>query len=183
MKQSEYLSQLDVNAFLERPEVEAYVGKNYAYFKNLWQTDYAKLGNAKKITMRFHWNTLAFFIPFSWFAYRKMWGMALSLAALMVSLTFLEGYGQAHWNYHPSSTTYIGAQLVLCLTSKNIYFLHVVDFFRKHENTPPETLLSLAQEKGGVNILYAILSTIGFIAALIGSVIISDIIWPSPTGE
>lgn len=183
MTKTNYLKQLDVTAFLERPEVEAYIGKNYGHFKQLWQKDYTKKKAGHKMATQWHWNTLAFLLPVSWFAYRKMWGLVLSIAGILVFLTLLEGYAQTHWNFKPSNGPYIGLQLVLCFMSKNLYFLHVTEFFRKHKDTPSQILMPLAEKTGGVSVLYSVLGTIGFIAALIGAAIISEMIWPSPTGD
>lgn len=147
----EYYNNFDYPTFINNPKVEAFIGKDYEYFKDLWAKDFVKKkGNALKVMTCFHWTWLGVILgPIVWFSYRKMYAVAWSLIALFATVSFLESY----FDFEVGAGAFFGTNLALALLAQNHYFMYVVDFFRKNANLPGHQLDELIATKGGTSMV------------------------------
>jgi len=72
-------------ANVEDEAIAAFVGKNYSYYQKKWAA-----AAAKKSPMS--WNWAAFFLGIIWLVYRKMYGLAAIIVAILVLDVVIETY-------------------------------------------------------------------------------------------
>ena len=183
LSKKEYLKTLDVPAFLERPEVAAFVGKNFDKYKELWLKDYAKTKSALKMTNKLHWNWGAFWLWFSWFSYRRMWGVVLSILGLLAVSSMAEAYYYQLYGKGFSASTYTAPFIILSMMSKGLYFNHVATFFYKYSDVSPARMKELIEEQGGTSVRDCILGTVLSFVILIGAVYLGEIMFPSSVAD
>jgi hypothetical protein len=179
-EKQDYFKNLNVPAFLERPDVQAFIGPNFEKFKEKWLKDYAKSKDAARMLVRHHWNLMAFLFWPAWFAYRKMWKNLLMFSGAFMAIFVLESVW-VHGGHNPiPSAAYTGVHLVIGLMATNMYFMHVVNFFHDNAKTSPTEMNTLISEKGGTSWVLAVAGALVYLVAVIGVIILSDAIFPPP---
>jgi hypothetical protein len=143
----------DLEAYLAREDVRAYIGPHFDYFARTWRMDFAKTGNIYGLLGGAHFNALAFFVgPVSWYGYRKMTNATIMGTVLFAALSFF-GYAVSPvWG--PLG---ILIALPLCSFFSNIlYFFYV--YYAVQARRPATC--------GGVSALSGFLATFIFMATL-----------------
>jgi len=171
----EHLKNLDVPAFLERPDVQAFVGRNFDKFKAKWLKDYHKRNDPRRM-MRAHWNPLAFFLWFAWLAYRKMWRMLIGISAFIMAMLVAEAwYESTTGNLIPDSV-FTGAQVALGMMATSYYFYHITHYFYKNPNPSADDL----KRDGGPCVPCAIIGSLVYMAVMFATVYATIIVFPTP---
>jgi len=182
MLHRERYKDIDFESFINSPNVKAFIGKNYDYYKGIWTRDYEKKGrNILKISVAHHWNWLGFLAGLPvWYCYRKMYGMAAMLTALYCAPTVYEYYAEDPI----SPAAFLGVNLVLLLHSKGTYFVLVLDFFEKNKDLSQSELEEKIARKGSASTLAAIIGGLLVYGAIISTALVCQSIFgPLPEVE
>lgn len=168
-----YFQDFDYRTFINNPQVEAFIGKDYEHFKVLWTSDFEKKkGNALRVITSLHWTWLGVLAgPIVWFSYRKMYKLAWGLVGLFSAATFLEDF----FGLHVGSGAYMGANLMLALMAKGYYFEHVVGFFHENKDASQAQMAELIATKGGTSTLAAVIMFVMGIICVIAASILGDL--------
>ena len=165
---------LNVRDFVASDDVRAFVGKNYDEYSDIWLSDYAKKHEPRGVIFSLHFNLLALVITPAWFAYRKMYKVWAALLAFMCVISFIE----AAMHQDLPVGAYIGAFVALSITSKGLYFGHVLEEMHKIKNYSEAGKQKYIQRFGGVSVMQSIILMIIYLAILLGVQILGEKIWP-----
>ncbi|MBF5004757.1 DUF2628 domain-containing protein [Diaphorobacter caeni] len=144
---------------IQRALLRAYVDKNYEKYQRMWD-------KAETKKSRQSWNWAAFFLSFSWFAYRKMYVPAAIWIALIVGETIASmvfGYAERY-----SSVFSLGLAFGAGQVGNTVYALHSnkqVDQVKAA--LPSSHWVSNLRSKGGVSWLAGIGAFVILIVLLI----------------
>lgn len=166
-------SDYELQNFLNKDAVKAFIGKNYEHFREIWINDYAK-NKSRGIATARHLNWLALLAgPVTWFAYRKMYIMALTFTLCYCAATLFE--------YAISTPLpiagFVGINVYFACVSKGMYYEHIRAFFSKNHNTSPNELEALITRHGGTSTIAAVVGTVLMFASIFVTTVISEVIF------
>jgi hypothetical protein len=150
-------------AFINAPTVQAFIGKNYQHYKEIWSADYTKYGKPERMVASMHFNLLALLMPPAWFAYRKMWKVLLIWLGAICGLTVVATVS----GVDIPGGAWTGVNIVIALMSKGMYFDHVTKFFEANKNLPGPALDRAIERQGGTSAGMAILGTVFSVLVII----------------
>lgn len=119
----------DFEAFLEQPNVQGLIGKNYDHYRELWLARYRYIvlkEPKQKVKGAFNW--LGFLLPPVWLGYRRMYTILFILLAVVATLVFVEVY------YAQGITPLIGLAVLFGFFGKDFYLEHVIKSAAKMNN-------------------------------------------------
>lgn len=148
----------DFTGFIHSALVRDFIGRNYEHFKTIWIRDFEKHKNLRRMRNSMHWNSLAILAsPAVWFCYRKMYLTTLGFIMGTIVIALIGesmGWGVA---------SYLALPFIFGIMAKNMYFDHVLKFYLKYKDAPPDIQNTAIQKSGGVH-LWAALLMAAFVA-------------------
>lgn len=154
--------------------LENYVGKNSDYYFKKW-----KLGSDGQPSKKMSWNWVAFFFPYFWAGYRKMYSTLLLVYGLFLGLDVIMLLTNT---YSLQMNTNIGVVVgvVLALNGNQLYFDKAKKHISKHKEMDSESKKKELQKAGGTSKIGILYSALLFMLYLLISVFIIDPILGNP---
>ncbi len=153
----------DIHAFLDSPEAEAYVGRDFNKYRLRWLRAYEKYHDIKKIKAVPSLNLLALFLLPVWAGYRKQFGVLFAVTLMISAAVCFEIFS----GILIPGVAYISALVAISAMVNGWYFQHMFSFFRKLETEDTEERMAKIKKHGGTSVALAVLMPFVFLAGLL----------------
>lgn len=154
--------------------LEDYIGKNPDYYFKKW-----KLGSDGHPSKKISWNWVAFFFPYFWAGYRKMYSTLLLIYGLFLGLDIIMLLTNTD-SLQMNTNIGLVVGVVLALNGNQLYFDKAKKQIINREEMDSETKKEELQKAGGTSKLGILYSVLLFILYLLISVFIVDPIFGNP---
>ncbi len=147
--------------FMNSPLTGILVGRNFDLFRSRWSHILKKSpGGPGKLHQVSSWNEAAFIFTFIWFAYRKMYKLAMIF--LIIEIFLWISLNDAYMSKGFIITIFIVLMLIAGLYGNSIYLQHIFNqFVETNRISDRATAESIALSRGGTSWLNAIIIMVG----------------------
>jgi hypothetical protein len=163
----------DTNSWIPRVVFESYCGENSDKLLSF----YDKAVEKRKMTsMSLNW-VAVLFLP-AWLGYRRQWTTLATVTVIFSVLPFLE----VLLSFPIPTSGVLGSLLVISLLANSTLLMNAQrDYLRlKQEGIDIDAIVNTLQNKASASILYAVLSSIGYLAVVFGMAMIADVVFGLP---
>lgn len=131
-------------------EEDALIGQNVMYYKCKFQT-------LRSMNKKSSWNWVAFFFPFYWFIYRKMFGWGFGLLAANLIITIIAN--------PVLSMLSIGVNITMGILANYLYMKKITAVLNNSQNLHEPYKSQYINKHSGVSVLGLVLTIVGWALA------------------